>query len=99
MLRAGAETGLRRGEVIALRWRDVVVADRRLVVSETIWQQRGGEKVIQTPKGGYARRVAITPGFAHRLRELRIASSGDGEGYIWPGAPGLRWGRACDAGP
>lgn len=93
MLRAAAEAGLRRGEIIALRWRDVLLDERRLVVNETIWQLRGGEKVSQTPKSGLSRRVAITPTLAEQLRELRDESRGDQGAYVWPGRGGGAMGK------
>jgi integrase len=93
LLRVAAEAGLRRGEIIALRWRDVRLDERRLVVNETIWQLPGGEKVSQTPKGGRARRVAITPTLAGQLKKLRDESGGDLGAYVWPGRGGAPMGR------
>lgn len=93
MLRAAAEVGLRRGEIIGLRWRDVLLDERRLVINETVWQLRAGEKLVQTPKGGRIRRVAITPTLAGQLRSLRAETGVDPSGYVWPGRDGGPMGR------
>jgi integrase len=88
MLRAAAEAGLRRGEIIGLRWRDVLPDARRIVVSENVWQTRAGERLVQTPKSGRGRRVAITATLAKQLRTLRSQNGGDPSDYVWPGKDG-----------
>lgn len=94
MLRAGGEAGLRLGEVVGLRWPDVNLAERRIVVQRSIWQEAGRaggppRRVIRIPKGGRARRVAIAPTFARRLAnwysESVVGGGAGAEGSVWPG--------------
>ena len=54
VLLAGS-AGLRRGEIIALRWTDIDLDRRMLTVSRSIWQGRE-----TTPKGGRRRTVPLT---------------------------------------
>lgn len=59
-----AATGLRRGELLALRWEDVDLDGRRLTVAGSIVRLKGVGLVRQdTTKGGGARTVAL-PQFA-----------------------------------
>jgi integrase len=97
MFRAAAEAGLRRAEVLGLRWTDVRLDERRIEVRRTIWQERPGDgsppiKREQPTKAGRARRVAISAGFAQRLEEWCSKSvthgGADREGYVWPGRDG-----------
>jgi integrase len=96
MLRAAAEGGLRRGEIIALRWPDVDLATRRLEIRRSVWQV-GSERGEKTAKGRRARRVAISEAFAARLgawyAESVVGGGGDASGLVWPG----RQGRHMDA--
>jgi integrase len=89
MLRAAVEAGLRKGEIIALRWPDVLLEDRRLVVRASIWQGRGGERVLLTPKSGRPRRVAISPEFAEAFAGYRaeiVSERGlPPSALVWPG--------------
>ena len=97
MLRAAAEAGLRKGEVIGLRWADVLLEERRLEVRRAVWQEHPGKgqparKIAKSTKGGRARRVAISEAFAVRLaewfEESVIAAGADAAGYVWPGKAG-----------
>ncbi len=102
MLRAAAETGLRRGEVIGLRWPDVNLVERRLEVRRSVWQATGPDgrptKGVKTAKGRRARRVAISHAFAARLAEWYsesvVEGGADASGHVWPG----RRGEPMDAG-
>ena len=63
-----ATTGLRRGEVLGLRWRDVDLAGGRLAVTQTLLQVRN-EVAFGTPKTAKGRRsVALD---THTLNILR----------------------------
>ena len=88
MIRAMAEAGLRRGEVIGLRWDDVDLVGLRLHVRRSVSDVRG-VRAERTTKGKRARRVAISQGFAARLAAWKAACGGDGaRGYVWPGTGG-----------
>ncbi len=98
MLRAAAEAGLRKGEVVGLRWGDLDLPARRLTVARSVWQEpkgRDGERprrIVKAPKSGKPRTVAISPAFAQRLGEWFAVSvveqGGDAAGYVWPGRGG-----------
>lgn len=97
MLRAAGEAGLRRGEVAGLRWPDVLLPDRRVEVRRAIVQERrtagrAMRKIDGPPKGGRARRVAISRLFAERLgdfyAESVVEGGSDAAGFVWPGRDG-----------
>jgi integrase len=92
MLRCAAEGGLRLGEIIGLRWSDVLLEERRLRVGRSVWQAKGGARVTHTPKSGKARRVAISSQLAERLGayfdEQVIEGGAAADGYVWPGRGG-----------
>lgn len=97
MLRAGAEAGLRKGEVIGLRWPDLDLKTRRLTVERSVWQEPGRNggpprRIVKPPKSGRPRTVAISPTFAARLSEWFAVSvverGADAAGYVWPGRGG-----------
>ncbi len=58
-------TGLRRGELLGLRWEDVDFGRRRLGVRRALVGNQ-----LTTPKSGKARFVALPPGTVETLREL-----------------------------
>jgi len=99
LLRAAGEAGLRRGEIIALRWSDVRLDERRLDVRRSIWEERGQRpdgmpraRVEKTTKGRRARRVAVSPTFAALLgdwyEQAVVEGGSDAVGYVWPGKGG-----------
>lgn len=95
MLRMAGEVGLRRGEVIGLRWPDIDLAARRVTVSRSVWQMRGRQgttHVVKPPKSGKARTVAISSTLAQRLADWFAVSvverGGAADGYVWPGRDG-----------
>ncbi len=100
LLRAAGEAGLRRGEVVGLRWPDVNVAERRIEVRRSVFQERGiaGDtggraRKIETPtKGRRTRRVAISSLFVARLaawfEESVLEGGADASGYVWSGEGG-----------
>jgi len=68
-----ATTGLRRGEVLGLRWRDVDMAGGRLAVVQTLLQVRN-EVALGTPKTAKGRRsVALDTRTVEALRAHRLA--------------------------
>lgn len=92
MIRAALEAGLRRGEIVGLRWPDVQFDERRLVVRRSVWRGSKGPQHVRVPKAGRERRCAITRDFAKRLGEWYEASVVSGgasaDGYVWPGNEG-----------
>src|SRR5262245_40516657 len=63
-----SRTGLRLGEAVALRWEDVDLTARELVVRRTF---SGG--ALGTPKSGKSRRIAISSNLAMLLEHLDVA--------------------------
>jgi len=68
--RLAAMTGMRRGEVLGLRWKDVNALDRRLMISRSLVVVNGST-VESTPKSGHARVVDLDAGTAAVLDGLR----------------------------
>ena len=97
MLRTAVEAGLRKGEIIALRWPDVLLDEQRIVVRASVWQGRGGTRVLLTPKSGRARRVAISrelaDAFAHYRADQVIQRGAPADDLVWPGRNGQPLGR------
>ena len=91
LLRAAAEAGLRRGEIIGLRWGDVHLEERRIEVRRSVWHVDGawGEK---SAKGRRARKVAISDStcalFTDWYAESVTRGGADPRGYVWFGTKG-----------
>ena len=68
--RLAAMTGMRRGEVLGLRWKDVDFAARQLRVTRTLVSV-GGVTRESTPKNGRPRVVDLDQGTAQLLATLR----------------------------
>lgn len=95
MVRLSAEAGLRKGEVIGLRWGDLDLALRRVTVARTVWQGRTDGRTIRhvrPPKSGRPRRVALPEGLTARLADWYAESVIEGgtaaEGWVFPGRDG-----------
>jgi integrase len=73
----GGDAGLRRGEMMGLRWGDVDFKRRQLQVQQAVWErkrtggQKGHERVTDTPKGGRSRVVPLTDALFTALRDHR----------------------------
>ena len=68
-----AATGLRRGEALAVRWRDVDLDAGTLAVTGTLGRV-GGKLERTTPKSARSRRtLGLTPGVVAVLRKQRVA--------------------------
>ena len=97
LLRCAVETGVRRGELIGLRWPDLKLDERRIEVRTSVWQGKAGERRELTPKTDRARRVAITDRLADELsawfNESIIAKGMSADGPVWPGHDGRPLGR------
>ncbi|WPB92202.1 site-specific integrase [Streptomyces malaysiensis] len=69
--------GLRRGEVLGLRWKDVDLTDGTVTIRQTL-QRVGGELLIAAPKTQRsARRVALPSECVTALRARRAQQHGD----------------------
>jgi integrase len=77
-----AFTGLRRGELVALRWRDVDFPRSHIRVTASYTE--GG---LTTPKSGKARSVPMAPVVAETLARL-AQEDGAEDGLVFPGAHG-----------
>ncbi len=79
-----AFTGLRRGELVALRWRDVDFASHTLRVRASF---AAGHET--TPKSGKVRSVPLAPQVAEALAKLGQRKHGVGEDdLVFPGSSG-----------
>ena len=66
-------TGLRRGELLGLRWCDVDLDLGVLSVVQTLHVLNGGELIFREPKTRSSRRtVALSPSLAIMLREHKV---------------------------
>ena len=77
-------TGLRRGELLALRWGDVDLDMATASVSRTVYRAKGGTSMFTEPKTAKGKRlVSLTPSSALLLRALRERHKMDGslQGY------------------
>jgi integrase len=75
-----AYTGMRRGELLALRWRDLDMDEARLSVRRSVGVVKikgEGEELIEgSTKTGKARSVDIDPRTIAALRSWRVARAG-----------------------
>ena len=72
-------TGLRRGELLALRWRDVDLDMATISVNRGVYQAKGGQSIFNPPKTSKGRRlVSLTPSSALVLRSLCERHHADG---------------------
>src|ERR687890_108172 len=79
-----AFTGLRRGELVALRWRDVDFARRHVRVAASYT-----ERSLTTPKSGKVRSVPLAPVVAEALARLGQREEFTGEDdLLFPGIAG-----------
>lgn len=66
----GGWCGLRPGEVCAIRWEDVLVSQRLLLVQRTV-EELTGKLVEYSPKGGTMRLVPLTTAAIEELEQWR----------------------------
>ena len=72
-------TGMRRGELLALRWCDVDLDLASLSVVQSLYRLTGGEFVIKEPKSPQSRRsIAMPPTLALLLRKYKEERIGAG---------------------
>ena len=78
-------TALRRGELLALLWRDLDLDLGTISVTRSLYRAKGGRSIIQAPKTAKGRRlVSLTPSTTLLLRSLRECQEVDAflHGYI-----------------
>ncbi len=69
-------TGMRRGEILALRWCDVDLDLMTIYVNRSLQILIGGTKIIREPKTQKARRlINMTPSLALQLKDYQTAQS------------------------
>jgi integrase len=68
--------GLRRGEICALRWRNVDLAGGQLSVVESLEQTKDGLR-FKSPKSGKGRTVAMSETVVEELRAFRVKRAQD----------------------
>ena len=66
-----AFSGLRRGEICALRWRNVDLATGQISVVESVEQTKAGLR-FKSPKSGKGRTVALSATMVDELRAHRL---------------------------
>jgi integrase len=76
VVRLGGDAGLRRGEMLALRWGDVDFVRAQLQVQQAVWERKrsegpGLERITDTPKGGRSRVVPLTDALFEALQKHR----------------------------
>ena len=72
-------TGLRRGELLALRWGDIDLDMATASVSRTVDRAKGGRSVFTEPKTAKGRRlISLTPSSALVLKTLKERREADG---------------------
>jgi integrase len=96
MMMVAGESGLRRGELVGLRWPDVDLEARRLTVARSVWRTsaRNGvptQHLIRPPKGGKPRVVPLSERAVQALtrwRERSVPAQVATLSYVWPGRTG-----------
>jgi len=106
-VRFAAQTGMRAGEMCALRWENVDLLRNRVTVSESISTINSGEWYVVPPKTNKTRHVPLPPALAAALGAHGAAQTQRGafapEMYVWPtpvthadapyGSTPMNWGR------
>jgi integrase len=73
ILFTNAFTGLRRSEVLGLRWGDIDLQKSTLSVAQTLHQLRGGKYIFRETKSKRSRRqIALSPSLVIVLWEHRL---------------------------
>jgi integrase len=103
LVRVAADAGLRRGELVAMRWRDVDFAGRKITVRRSL----SGDTELRSTKSRRFREVPLPDQAAAALDRLsRRGEFGGPDDYVFanrfgrrldPSALRRRFERACDA--
>lgn len=73
MFRVLAYTGCRRGELLALEWRDFNSDDKTLRIDKTLTQGKGGRQIVQAPKTRNSKRtIPLDAGTVAILKKWHI---------------------------
>ncbi len=89
LVRVAAYAGLRRGELVALRWRDVDFTGQKIIVRRAL----SGETEVRSTKSRRAREVPLPDQAAAALRRLRARGEFTGpDDYVFAN----RFGRRLD---
>jgi integrase len=84
IFRMAALTGLRRGELLGLRWGDLELEKKRLPVRQTF-----GRHGFGSPKSRAGRRVVpLTPALVGELRRHKLAQAPNGHDLVFASAVG-----------
>lgn len=93
-------TGLRRGEILALRWQDIDLEIGEAFVCRSLEQSKSGLR-FKSPKTSKSRRKIALPSFAleylrsHKLDQaktkLRLGPAYEDHGLVCPAADGRPW--------
>ena len=75
--------GLRRGEIAALRWRNINLGAAQLAITESAEQTKAGVRYKQ-PKSGRGRTVALSARVVNELRSHRVQQA---QGLLALGIP------------
>ena len=68
-----ATTGMRRGEVLGIRWKDLDLKSKRISIRQTVYRKTGEGMVFDTTKSDSSRRSVNIPGqLADELRKHRV---------------------------
>lgn len=67
----GGRAGLRRGEIVELRWQDVDLARGVIRVARACKRNEEGKWVVGPTKGGRPRSIGIPPDLVDALKEVR----------------------------
>ena len=93
-------TGLRRGEILALQWKDIDFKKRTVRVTKSVsFLETGNQPVVKSPKTKAGERKVV---LMERLAEKLLPIRGEPEAYIFGGDKPLsksvfrrRWRRCC----
>lgn len=61
VLHTASFTGMRRGELLAVRWRDVNLDLATLSVNRSVYRAKGAQSIYQNPKTAKGRRLVDLP--------------------------------------